>query len=100
MSLVMRLNDSSSSKGACQPPCLKPPSVSSSGPPGACMTPSRVQGHEFTDDELAHYVSARLEAIPMKRVLQFEIAVKLSVVYIHHLVWRVRWCSWFERLYP
>src|SRR5438128_127374 len=42
MSLVMRLNDSSSSKGACQPPCLKPPSVSSSGPPGACMTPSRV----------------------------------------------------------
>src|SRR6266581_7616205 len=40
--LVMRLNDSSSSRGACQPPCLKPPSVSSSGPPGACMTPSRV----------------------------------------------------------
>ena len=48
-----------------------------------------VQGHEFTDDELAHDVTARLEAIPMKRVLQFEIAVKLSVVYIHHLVWRV-----------
>src|SRR5207244_1752721 len=35
MSLVMRLSDSSSSKGACQPPCLKPPPVSSSGPPGA-----------------------------------------------------------------
>jgi len=27
-----------------------------------------VQGHEFTDDELAHDVTARLEAIPMKRV--------------------------------
>jgi hypothetical protein len=27
----------------CQPPCAKPPSGSSSGPPGACMTPSRVR---------------------------------------------------------
>src|SRR5512147_1524061 len=27
--------------GAIQPPYAKPPLVSSSGPPGACMTPSR-----------------------------------------------------------
>src|ERR1700752_4046497 len=27
---------------ACPPPCLDPPDVSSSGPPGACMTPSIV----------------------------------------------------------
>src|SRR6185369_8551915 len=27
-------------KGCVQPPRLKPPVVSSSGPPGACMTPS------------------------------------------------------------
>ena len=29
-------------RGACQPPNLKPLSVSSSGPPGAWATPSRV----------------------------------------------------------
>src|SRR5262245_39913227 len=28
--------------GTSQPPCPKPPSVSSLGPPGACMTPSSV----------------------------------------------------------
>ena len=33
--------DTSSSSGACQPPCGKPPG-SSSGPPGACPTRSRV----------------------------------------------------------
>ena len=32
----------SSATGACQPPNAKPPSVSSSGPPGACATPSSV----------------------------------------------------------
>ena len=32
-----------------------------------------VQGHEFTDDELAHDVSARLEAIPMKKGLQAKV---------------------------
>src|SRR5258707_15563825 len=32
----------SSEYGACHPPYLKPPLVSSSGPPPACMTPSRV----------------------------------------------------------
>ena len=32
----------SSRKGACHPPNGKPPEVSSSGPPGACATPSSV----------------------------------------------------------
>src|SRR5579859_2127403 len=32
----------SSKYGAVQPPYVKPPLVSSSGPPGACMTPSSV----------------------------------------------------------
>src|SRR5512139_1464813 len=32
----------SSEYGAIHPPYAKPPLVSSSGPPGACMTPSRV----------------------------------------------------------
>src|SRR5260221_6521910 len=32
----------SSEYGACHPPYAKPPLVSSSGPPPACMTPSRV----------------------------------------------------------
>ena len=31
-----------SSSGACHPPCVKPLSRSSSGPPGACATPSSV----------------------------------------------------------
>src|SRR6266487_3775941 len=31
----------SSKYGRCQPPCWNPPSVSSSGAPGACITPSR-----------------------------------------------------------
>src|SRR5512135_798363 len=31
----------SSEYGPAQPPYAKPPLVSSSGPPGACMTPSR-----------------------------------------------------------
>src|SRR5215210_3374558 len=31
----------SSAYGLIHPPCAKPPLVSSSGPPGACMTPSR-----------------------------------------------------------
>src|SRR5206468_4069634 len=38
----MTLPDSSSSSGACHPPCAKPLSRSSSGPPGACATPSSV----------------------------------------------------------
>lgn len=29
-------------RGACQPPCVKPPLGSSAGPPGACATPSSV----------------------------------------------------------
>src|SRR6187551_1252215 len=33
---------SSSAYGTLQPPCLNPPRRSSSGRPGACMTPSRV----------------------------------------------------------
>src|SRR5260370_10871531 len=32
----------SSEYGACHPPYVKPPLVSSSGPPPACITPSRV----------------------------------------------------------
>ena len=34
--------DSWSASGACHPPCAKPPSRSSSGPPGAYATPSSV----------------------------------------------------------
>src|SRR5215211_2073970 len=34
--------DSWSTSGACHPPCAKPSSRSSSGPPGACATPSSV----------------------------------------------------------
>lgn len=36
------LPDSSSLNGACHPPWGEPPSRSSSGPPGACATPSSV----------------------------------------------------------
>jgi len=32
-----------------------------------------VQGHEFTDDELAHDNPARLEAIPVKKGLQAKV---------------------------
>src|SRR3990172_13036887 len=38
----MTLSTTSSKYGALQPPYLKPPNVSSSGPPGACTTPSNV----------------------------------------------------------
>src|SRR6266542_6485550 len=37
---VMTFSDSSSKKGACQPPYSNPPSRSSSGAPGPCRTPS------------------------------------------------------------
>src|SRR5579859_16534 len=40
--LFMVAPRTSSEKGACHPPYAKPPLVSSSGPPPACMTPSRV----------------------------------------------------------
>src|SRR5690349_15590602 len=37
---------SSCQKGIVHPPRVKPPSRSSSGPPGACMTPSRETNSE------------------------------------------------------
>src|SRR5260370_4336201 len=40
--LFMTVPITSSEYGACHPPYAKPPLVSSSGPPPACMTPSRV----------------------------------------------------------
>ena len=49
-----------------------------------------VQSHEFTDDELAHDIPARLEAIPMKSVCRprlsdvaapHKLAAALSIVY-------------------
>src|SRR3954452_17671158 len=40
---AMAVPTSSSATGFCQPPCSKPLSASSSGPPGACMTPSSVR---------------------------------------------------------
>src|SRR5215469_6152420 len=40
--LFMTVSITSSEYGACHPPYAKPPLVSSSGPPPACMTPSRV----------------------------------------------------------
>src|SRR5260370_42470687 len=40
--LFMTVPSTSSEYGACPPPYAKPPLVSSSGPPPACMTPSRV----------------------------------------------------------
>src|SRR5215467_8718207 len=39
--LFMTVPITSSEYGACHPPYAKPPLVSSSGPPPACMTPSR-----------------------------------------------------------
>src|SRR4051794_37433892 len=39
---AMTLPAASSKYGKVQPPYWKPPDVSSSGPPGACMTPSRL----------------------------------------------------------
>ena len=40
---VMTSPNLASKYGTSQPPCRKPPSRSSSGPPGACITPSRVR---------------------------------------------------------
>jgi hypothetical protein len=37
------LADGRVGNGACQPPWVKEPLGSSSGPPGACITPSRVR---------------------------------------------------------
>lgn len=39
---------SGSKKGCDQPPWAKPPSVSSSGPPGACTTPSKLMNSLIT----------------------------------------------------
>src|ERR1700692_827758 len=38
---LMAVEETGSECGLIHPPCAKPPLVSSSGPPGACMTPSR-----------------------------------------------------------
>src|SRR5262245_54499031 len=39
----MNAPNSASTCGTSQPPCENPPESSSPGPPGACMTPSRVR---------------------------------------------------------
>lgn len=39
---------SGSKNGCVQPPWANPPSVSSSGPPGACTTPSRLMNSQIT----------------------------------------------------
>ena len=39
---------SGSKNGIDHPPCWKPPSVSSSAPPGACTTPSRLMNSLMT----------------------------------------------------
>src|ERR1700761_8602506 len=43
VSSVTNAPTAGSGNGACQPPCVKAPRGSSSGPPGACITPSRVR---------------------------------------------------------
>jgi hypothetical protein len=43
LSLVTNSPTAGSGNGACQPPCVKVSLGSSSGPPGACITPSRVR---------------------------------------------------------
>src|SRR5262245_15436911 len=69
--------------GTSQPPCPKPPSVSSLGPPGACMTPSSVTNSlttsftgtsssacPFQDDERRAAGSTRREALPERLLHQ------------------------------
>src|ERR1700749_2288397 len=43
LSSVTNSPTAGSQNGACQPPCAKASLGSSSGPPGACITPSRVR---------------------------------------------------------
>src|SRR5260370_10576445 len=58
--LFMTVPITSSEYGACHPPYLKPPLVSSSGPPPACMTPSRVTNSStitFLMTEFLHHLA-------------------------------------------
>src|SRR5271168_3807025 len=43
LSSLMNAPTAASANGACQPPWVKASLGSSSGPPGACITPSRVR---------------------------------------------------------
>src|SRR5215218_3169212 len=64
---------SSLQKGAVQPPNRKPPVGSSSGPPGACMTPSR--------ERKTAPVSLRIDALAADRRLDLG---DLDLLHRHH----------------
>src|ERR1044072_6077312 len=67
----------SSQNGCTQPPLSKPPDRSSSGPPGACMTPSR-------EMNLAP-VSLRIGRLALERRFDFR---DVDLLHFHHRVER------------
>src|SRR3954470_3007919 len=63
---------SGSKYGPDQPPCAKPPSVSSSAPPGACTTPSRLM-NSYTTTRIARsflHVLARTARSDSRRLVR------------------------------
>ncbi len=50
LSSVTNSPTAGSGNGACQPPWVKVSLGSSSGPPGACITPSRVRDIDLDDE--------------------------------------------------
>src|SRR5262249_43670064 len=64
--LFMTAPITSSTYGTCHPPYAKPPLVSSSGPPPACITPSRVTNSRtitFLMTEFLHHLATSQEAV-------------------------------------
>src|SRR5580765_1505851 len=67
--LCMTAPITSSEYGACHPPYAKPPLVSSSGPPPAWMTPSRVTNSSamtFLMTEFLHHLATSQEAVMLR----------------------------------
>src|SRR5512141_419310 len=55
--------------GAIHPPYAKPPLVSSSGPPGACMTPSREICSSTITFRMMKLLSHLIRRLPLRRTL-------------------------------
>src|SRR5512136_1577603 len=71
----------SSEYGPAHPPYAKPPLVSSSGPPGACMTPSR----EICSSTITFLMTELLQHLDYYLVASFKVGKRrLKYYYIRH----------------
>src|SRR5664279_5943466 len=78
---VMAVETTGSENGLIHPPYAKPPLVSSSGPPGACMTPSR----EICSSTITFLMTEFLQHLDYYLVASFKVrALTVSVLTSKH----------------